>query len=192
MYLMHGKKIKDIGFVAGELQYPPNWIALATNEEREALGIVVVPDPVRPDERLGDIIENEDGSYTLLPWELSVLIDNACNKIDNTVSSIYTKWTRFEKEYNLRLAAAKAYVESGYAIEANIYLESVAVSANISLQEAAEQVMSQAVMFDFALEQLAAARMRKFEIKRTTEPSVVLELQDAILAQISTIAAQLS
>lgn len=192
MYLMNGKKIKDTGFQAGDIQYPPNWIALATEEERASLGIVWAPDPVRPDSRLGDVAENEDGTYTLLPWPVSVLIETACNLIDDTVSNVYGKWTRFQKEYDLRLTAAQEYIQAGYSGPTSSYIESVATASGISLPEAADLVVQQANMFNSALEQLAAARMRKFEIKRATEPTEVLALQDAIMSQVITIANQLS
>lgn len=38
-------------FTYNDIQYPENWIALSTQEERNALGLVVVPDPVPHDDR---------------------------------------------------------------------------------------------------------------------------------------------
>lgn len=50
-------------FTHDEIQYPENWIALATPAERNALGLVEVPDPVRADDRFywnGDISTPKD------------------------------------------------------------------------------------------------------------------------------------
>lgn len=192
MYVMNGKKIQDIGFSAGDVNYPPGWIARATQEERDALGIAVVADPVRPDTRLGEVIENLDGSYTLQPHSVESVILNACNAIDDAVSAVYVKWTRFQKEYDARLAAAEAYAQAGYTGPVSVYIASVADAAGITAQQAADQVIEQATMFEIALEQLGAARMRKFEVKRAADAAAALALQDAILAQVSTIAAQIS
>lgn len=38
-------------FTWNEIQYPENWIALATAEEKAAIGLVEVPDTVRADDR---------------------------------------------------------------------------------------------------------------------------------------------
>lgn len=192
MYVMNGKKIQDIGFSAGDVNYPPGWMARATPAELEALGIAVVADPVRPDARLGEVNENLDGSFTLEPHPLEVVIANACNAIDDTVSAVYTKWTRFQKEYDARLQAAEAYAQAGYTGPVSVYISSVADAAGISAQAAADQVIEQATMFEVALEQLGAARMRKFEVKRATDAAGALALQDAIISQINTIAAQIS
>jgi hypothetical protein len=46
MYLLNGKQLfPNISFEHNDIQYPPNWITLATPEERTAIGIVEVPDP---------------------------------------------------------------------------------------------------------------------------------------------------
>ncbi|WP_152966587.1 DUF4376 domain-containing protein, partial [Gulbenkiania mobilis] len=48
MWLLDGKTIFDGGFTAGEVTYPPGWIALASDEERAAVGISYRPDPPSP------------------------------------------------------------------------------------------------------------------------------------------------
>lgn len=65
MFLLNGKKIHDRGFEAGEYRCPPGWIALATPEERAAVGITEVPDPIWPDQRFYTAVENADGSLTV-------------------------------------------------------------------------------------------------------------------------------
>lgn len=63
MFLLNDKPLPlDTAFTVGEgddaIQYPANWLRLATPEEREALGITEAPDPVRADDQFywnGDI-----------------------------------------------------------------------------------------------------------------------------------------
>ena len=76
MFLLNGKPIPlDTAFTANDIQYPSNWLRLSSPEEKEAIGITEVPDPVRADDRFywnGDInnpkaLEDkleEDGSTT--------------------------------------------------------------------------------------------------------------------------------
>lgn len=42
----------DTPFTHNGIQYPANWLRLTTPEEKEAIGITEVPDPVRADDRL--------------------------------------------------------------------------------------------------------------------------------------------
>lgn len=59
MFLLNGKPLAvDTPFTANDIQYPANWLRLSTAEEKAAIGITEVPDPVRADDRLywnGDI-----------------------------------------------------------------------------------------------------------------------------------------
>jgi len=59
MFLLNDKPLPlDTAFEHNEVSYPANWLRLATPEEREALGITEIPDPVRADDRFywnGDI-----------------------------------------------------------------------------------------------------------------------------------------
>ena len=70
MFQRNGKKISlDIDLTIGEgdeaITYPAG--SLKNAELRVELGIVEVPDPMRPDERLYYVTENEDGSYSAAP-----------------------------------------------------------------------------------------------------------------------------
>ena len=52
MFTLNGTPISsDVAFTHNDIQYPSNWIKLATPEERAAIGIEEVPDPVWYDER---------------------------------------------------------------------------------------------------------------------------------------------
>jgi len=41
----------DVAFTLDDIQYPANWLRLASPEEREAIGITEVPDPPAYDQR---------------------------------------------------------------------------------------------------------------------------------------------
>ena len=76
MFLLNGKTLAvDTAFTHNGIQYPANWLRLSTADEKSAIGITEVPDPVRADDRFywgGDInnpkaLEDkteEDGSVT--------------------------------------------------------------------------------------------------------------------------------
>ncbi len=72
MFQLNGNPISpDTAFTAGDISYPANWIRLASPEERAAIGITEVADPVRADDRFywdGDINNPKDidGLKTML------------------------------------------------------------------------------------------------------------------------------
>jgi hypothetical protein len=52
MFILDGKPLSpDVAFTTGGIQYPANWLRLASPEEREAIGITEVPDPAPYDQR---------------------------------------------------------------------------------------------------------------------------------------------
>jgi hypothetical protein len=52
MFLLNNQPLPvDTPFTANEIQYPANWLRLASAEEKAAIGITEVPDPVRADDR---------------------------------------------------------------------------------------------------------------------------------------------
>lgn len=52
MFQLNGTPISlDVAFTHNDIQYPANWIRLATPEERSAIGIEEVPDPEWYDQR---------------------------------------------------------------------------------------------------------------------------------------------
>lgn len=59
MFLLNGQPLAvDTPFTANDIQYPANWLRLASAEEKSAIGITEVADPVRADDRFywnGDI-----------------------------------------------------------------------------------------------------------------------------------------
>lgn len=72
IYKLDGKTISpDTAFRHGDIQYPANWIRLATPEQLEAIGITVVEEQPRPDDRFYWVVQNEDGSFTAAPKDLA-------------------------------------------------------------------------------------------------------------------------
>ena len=66
--LPNGTKIREGNpFTFDDIQYPANWLNLATAEDLLDRGITIVMEAVRPDERFYNIVENEDGTLTITP-----------------------------------------------------------------------------------------------------------------------------
>ena len=59
MFLLNGNPLAvDSAFTHNEISYPANWLRLSSAEEKAAIGITEVPDPVRADDRFywnGDV-----------------------------------------------------------------------------------------------------------------------------------------
>lgn len=52
MFILDGRPLSpDVAFAHGGVQYPANWLRLASPEERKAIGITEVPDPAPYDQR---------------------------------------------------------------------------------------------------------------------------------------------
>ena len=52
MFLLNGSPLSpDTAFTAGDIQYPNNWLRLASPEERAVIGITEVADPAPHDDR---------------------------------------------------------------------------------------------------------------------------------------------
>ena len=52
MFILNGKPLSpDVAFTHDGIQYPANWLRLATPEERAAIGITEEPDPAPYDQR---------------------------------------------------------------------------------------------------------------------------------------------
>lgn len=52
MFMLNGQRLPlDIPFIAGDTQYPANWLRIASLEDKQAIGITEVPDPEPYDDR---------------------------------------------------------------------------------------------------------------------------------------------
>ena len=75
MFILNGNPLQlDIPFTVDGIQYPPNWLRLATPEDRARIGITEVPDQPRPDDRFYWVSGPDDqGNYTAIPKDLAGL-----------------------------------------------------------------------------------------------------------------------
>ncbi|AVJ23973.1 MULTISPECIES: hypothetical protein [Pseudomonas] len=85
-------------------------------------------------------------------------------RIDDYAANQYTYLNRFEVEYRERSAAANTYKDAGYNGEPGIWITSFARATALEPQAAAERILSQSAALADAFAQLAALRMRKYEV----------------------------
>lgn len=89
MFILDGQPLNpDLPFEHDGIQYPANWLRLATPEERQAIGITEVPDYPRPDDRFYWVTQNPDGTYTAIPKDLNQLKADWSKQIDATAYSL--------------------------------------------------------------------------------------------------------
>lgn len=85
MFILDGKTLPiDTPFEHDGLQYPANWLRLSTLEEKTAIGITEVPDPVRPDDRFYWV----SGDGTSTPKSLDILKPTWENIVNQTAYSL--------------------------------------------------------------------------------------------------------
>lgn len=118
-------------------------------------------------------------------------ISDLKSKIDAKAASIYARWTRFEAEYRERETAAAAFAAAGYNGDPGIWVESFADSAGVSYQAAAQTIIAQAAGLRNVLAQIAALRMRKYELNSLVGQSAV-DRANEIMADMDTVAAAIS
>ena len=74
MFLLDGRQLQlDTPFEHDGTSFPANWLRLASPSEREAIGIVELPDYPRPDDRFFFVSQNPDGSWASIPKDLAGL-----------------------------------------------------------------------------------------------------------------------
>ena len=60
-------------FTYEDTSYSANWTELATEEQKNALGITVIEEHQRPDDTFYVVTQNDDGSYNSTPKDLNGL-----------------------------------------------------------------------------------------------------------------------
>lgn len=111
--------------------------------------------------------------------------------VDSTISAIYSRFTRFESEYVLREAAARAFRAAGNQGDAGVWVNSFATNAGMNSKAAADLIIGQADGMRSALQALGALRMRKYGIAAAASPAAAQAVHDDIVAKAMTIAAAL-
>lgn len=85
-------------------------------------------------------------------------------KIDAYAVAKYAYLNRFEVEYRERATAARSFRNAGYSGEPSIWITSFAQAAGIDSRSATDRIIVQADALTDAFAQLAALRMRKYEV----------------------------
>lgn len=97
MFLLDGKPLQvDVPFIHNGIQYPANWLRLTTWEEKSAIGITEVSDPVRPDDRFYYVSMQGDP----VPKDLDSLKETFKNQVNTTTYAILqtTDWYVIRKQ----------------------------------------------------------------------------------------------
>ena len=106
--LANGKLIGEYqAFTYNEIQYPENWIALSTLQERQALGIQEVEEQQRPDDRFYVVTDNGNGTYSTIAKDL----DDGDEYVDlrgvtRRVLGLKSQWSAQIKDTTNKLLAA--------------------------------------------------------------------------------------
>jgi len=92
MFILDGKPLSpDVAFTYKGIQYPNNWLRLATPEERAAIGITEVPDPQPYDQRF---YWGYDADGNLIPKDHTQLVEQWTQQTRTTANSLLqpTDW----------------------------------------------------------------------------------------------------
>jgi hypothetical protein len=92
MFVLDGKPLSpDVAFTHAGVQYPANWLRLATPEERSAIGITEVPDPTPCDQRF---YWGYDQDGHLIPKDHTQLVEQWTEQTRHTANTLLapTDW----------------------------------------------------------------------------------------------------
>jgi hypothetical protein len=90
MFLLDGKRLTPgSAFTHGDIQYPANWLYLASLEEKEAIGITEVSEDTRPNDRFYWVTDNNDGTFTSSPKELNDSTDKETHVV---IKGLKSNW----------------------------------------------------------------------------------------------------
>jgi hypothetical protein len=144
-------------------------------------------------EGAGKVISSDANGYPIAidapPRPLADLKTALSVKVDDAISAIYSRFTRFTSEYELREAAARAYKTDGYTGTPGSWIMSFATPAGLSATQATDLIISQADTLRTALATLGALRMRKYEIASAADAVTAQAIHDDIVLK-ATVAAE--
>lgn len=179
--IVDGETVTVTEQVEDEVQYPADWLANSTAEERAALGITEVGDPVRPDDRFHFVTQNEDGTFTATPKPLEPIIAELCRQIDLTADNAYEEIAGNRvAEYQLTEADALAFKAAGYKGDVPLSVQSYVDSSNISPKQATDGILAQAAGMRALVVQIREARLLgKSKVKAAKEAEAAQAAADA-------------
>jgi hypothetical protein len=102
--------------------------------------------------------------------------------IDDRVAAIYSRWTRFQAEYELRESEALAFEAGGYVGEVPRQVAAFADRAGLAYQQATDLILGQAALLRTALANLGDLRMRKYEVAAAADVEAAQAAYDTIAA----------
>jgi hypothetical protein len=127
MFLLNGQPLAlDTPFTHNEIQYPANWLRLTTLEEKEAIGITEVADPVWYDDRFYwgvDMPKDLDG----LKVQWTAQVKETTNKLLSN-----SDWMVIRKvERNVDIPAETATYRAAVLTECDRLVAAIADSADV-------------------------------------------------------------
>ena len=198
MFQRNGKKISiDRDLTIGEgveaITYPA--ASLQNAATRAALGIVDVPDPVRPDDTRYWVVENADGSYTATPKETALADEIAAliKQIEADADGLYTAALgNRATEYAEAESQAQGFKDAGYAGVAPAYVQAWADATGNTAQWAADSILATATAWRSAQTAIRTNRLAHKEAARRATDFDALDLVKAgWTAAVQSIRAQL-
>lgn len=128
MFLLNGQPLQlDTPFTDAEgIQHPANWLRLSSPEERTAIGITEIPDPIRHDDRF--YWDNN------IPKDLDQLKSDWSSKVNDMAYSLLhpTDWMVVRKmETNIDMPAEVSAYRASVRLFANENQTALKSAANI-------------------------------------------------------------
>jgi hypothetical protein len=116
MYTLNGTPLPlHLGFTSGDINYPSNWLTLATPEEIAAAGVIEVPDPPPPD----PIPPTPEELARALDQALDEYFDETARQHGYDTAVSFRSWSGFPSDYQEEAAEFGAWCasscETGYA-----------------------------------------------------------------------------
>jgi hypothetical protein len=107
--------------------------------------------------------------------------------VDDYISAIYSRFTRFDMEYVKREEAARAFIADPTG-EAGVWVEAFSTNAGIPVDTAAQLIIQQAGQLRNALEVLGSLRMKKYGIFKATTKEDADSVKEDVFAAVEVIA----
>lgn len=90
----------------------------------------------------------------------------AAREIDDAVAAVFSRFTRFEREYTARESEARTFKAANYTGDVPPRVQEFAIPARLTAQQATDRIILQADALKTAEPQLFTLRMRKYEVLR--------------------------
>ena len=142
MFLLNGTPLGiDSPFTYNDTQYPSNWLRLASQEERAAIGITEVADPERYDDRFYWSVDNpkqlEDLTVTPeggTPYVQKGLKSNWTTQVKQTANTMFAQsdWMVIRKvERNVDIPAATVTYRAAVLAECDRLCTAIAAASDV-------------------------------------------------------------